>query len=189
MGSPRLVLVSVSLVCLQTPLLAQRASVAASGAYVALNGDDYAQLDAGIGFDAQARYQSRVPFSVGIGFQYSSHRIGSTDDSFHASGPFADARYTFAIRSAPKVHPYLGGRFALIHWAVPGIEASANGQAYGPVGGLMIQVGNATQLDLGLAFLSLHIGDAKSFGTIIPDSGTSGSALALRLGFDVGSGH
>ena len=189
MGALRLILVPVVLVCLQTPLLAQRASVAASGVYATLNGDDYARFDAGLGFDGQVRYQPRGPFSVGIGFQYSSHKIQQASESFHASGPFVDARYTFAIRSAPKVHPYLGGRFALIHWVVPNIEASANGQAYGPVGGLMIQVGNATRLDLGLAFLSLHIGDATSFGSTVPNSSTSGSALALRLGFDVGFGQ
>lgn len=186
MKSTRLILLAAALAFPQSPVRAQQLSFGASGAYTSLNGDDYAGLNAGFGFDAQVRYHPSRSFSVGGGFQYTSHEVEGANESFRASGGFVDARYSFVLPSAPKVRPYLGGRFAIAHWSVPNLDASANGFAFGPVGGLLIQAGSMTRLDVGLAFLALNFGDAQVGGTEQPDTNTSGSALALRLGFVFG---
>lgn len=188
--SARFSLPIIVLVCGSVALPAQKVSVGGSLAYATLNGDDYAGVNAGLGFDAQARYHISKAFSIGGGFQYTSHGIENQSADFHVTGFFADARYAFSPVSTPRVSPYLGARVAATHWSVSasGAEGSASGTALGPVGGLLIRIGTALQLDLGLAYLSLHFGDGKLNGTTQPNSSTSGSALAMRAGLLMGLG-
>lgn len=188
----RLLVPVLMLVGRSAALPAQGFSIGGSLAYATLDGSDYNGIDAGLGFDAQVRYQLSNAFSIGGGFQYTSHGVeGPTEDfAFHVRGFFADARYAFSPASIPKVIPYLGARFAGTHWtaSVAGSEGSANGTAIGPVGGLLIRVGTAMQLDVGVAYLALHFGDSKTDGVTQPNSSTSGSTLAMRFGFLVGLG-
>jgi hypothetical protein len=165
-------------------LRAQQFSFAGSAVYASLNGDDYAGINAGVGLDLQLRYHAGRGFSVAGGFQYTSHGLEGIDESFGVRGYFADARYTFAPQSSPSVKPYIGGRFAVTHWSIAaaGTNATADGTALGPVGGLLIGLGPSTRLDVGLAFLAVRFGDTEFDGVAQPDSDTSGSTLALRLG-------
>ena len=184
MRSLRSLLLTSLLLCSAVALPAQGFSFSASGVYAALNGDDYAGINAGLGADLQVRYHTRGGFSAASGYQYTSHGVEGASENFGVSGFFADARYTFTPPSTPKVRPYIGGRFAITHWGFSSgsLDASANGTAFGPVGGMLIRMGSSTQLDLGLAYMVLHFGDAKLGGTPQPGSDTSGSAVALRFG-------
>lgn len=186
----RVILPVVILVCRSAALSAQSVSVGGSLAYATLDGDDYTGINAGLGFDAHVRYQFSRSLSIGGGFQYTSHGVEGQTDDFHVRGFFADARYAFVSAATPKVMPYLGARFAATHWNISfaGSEGSASGTAFGPVGGLLVRMGTSTQLDIGLAFLSLHFGDGKLDGVTQPNSNTSGSTLAMRFGFLVGLG-
>jgi hypothetical protein len=186
----RLLVLVLILVGRSAALPAQGFSIGGSLAYATLDGSDYDGIDAGLGFDAQVRYQLAKAVSIGGGFQYTSHGVGGQTEDFHVRGFFADARYAFSPASTPKVMPYLGARFAATHWTVSfaGSEGSANGTAIGPVGGLLIRMGSATQLDVGVAYLALHFGDGKLDGVTQPNSSTSGSTLAMRFGFLVGFG-
>ena len=186
----RFVLPVVMLVCQSAALAGQRVSLGGSLAYATLDGSDYVGINAGLGFDAQVRYHFSRNLSIGGGGQYTSHGVEGQADDFHVRGFFADARYAFTPASTPKVMPYLGIRFAATHWNISfaGSEGSASGTAFGPVGGLLVRIGTSTQLDIGLAFLSLHFGDGKLDGVTQPNTGTSGSTLAVRFGFLVGLG-
>ena len=188
MRSLRSILAVPLLLCSSVALSAQGFSISASGVYAALNGDDYTGINSGLGVDLQVRYHTLGGFSVASGYQYTSHGVEGASENFGVSGFFADARYTFTPQSTPKVRPYIGGRLAITHWGISsgGADASANGTAFGPVGGLFIRMGSSTQLDLGLAYMVLHFGDAKFGGTTQPGTNTSGSAMALRVGFVYG---
>lgn len=166
-------------------LSAQNVTFSASGVYASVSGDDFAGVNAGLGVDGQLQFHVQGGFSLGGGYQYTSHGVDASEEKFHVTGFFAEARYTFAPKSTPKVKPYLGGRFAASQWNVSpaaGVDASAHGTAFGPVGGLLFQVASTAQIDLGIAFLALHFGDAKIGGTTQPSTSTNGSTMAFRVG-------
>jgi hypothetical protein len=184
MRPSRFILLAVMSIRGPAMLHAQNASVSAAGVYASLSGEDYAGINAGLGFDAQVRFRVSKGFSLGGGFQYTSHGVEGATEDFRVSGIFAEARYTFAPASTPKVRPYVGGRFAATHWSVAlgGSDGSANGTAFGPVAGLLLQLRGITHLDLGLAFLALHFGDAEIGGVPQANTNTSGSTMAFRAG-------
>lgn len=190
MRSYRLAALTGFLACGPVLLPAQSFSFSAGGLYAALNGADFDGIDAGLGGDLQFRYHAARGFSIGGGVQYTSHGIDGISENFGVRGFFADARYAFERPSSPSITPYLGARVVLTHYSASsgGTDATADGTAFGPAGGMLIRLTPATQLDLGIVWFSVHFGDAEVNGT--PQSGTdsNGSALALRAGVVIGFG-
>lgn len=190
MRSYRLAAVIVLLVCCPVLLPAQNFSLAGGGLYATLNGDDFQGINAGLGGDLQFRYHAAGGVSIGGGVQYTSHGIEGLDPNFGVRAFFADFRYAFERAASPSVTPYLGARVGLAHYGVSsgGSTLSANGTAFGPVGGLLLRLAPTTQLDVGMAWFSVHFGNFSVDGTEQPDTKASGSALAVRAGVVVGFG-
>jgi hypothetical protein len=190
MRSLRLAAVSLLLVCAPMILTAQSFSVGGGGMYASLNGSDFAGINAGLGVEAQLRYHAKGGISVGGGFQYTSHGIDGFSEHYGVRGLFADVRYAFESPSTSSLTPYLGARVALAHYGISsgGSTLSANGTAFGPTGGLLIRLNPSTQFDVGVAWFSIHFGDADLDGTTQPDTKSNGSALALRAGVVFGFG-
>jgi len=190
MRSYRLAALTVCLACGPVSLPAQSFSFSAGGLYAALNGSDFDGINPGLGGDLQFRYHAAGGFSMGGGVQYTSHSIEGLGESFGVRAFFADARYTFQPPSSPSAMPYLGVRVALAHYGVSsgGTDLTANGTAFGPVGGLFIRLGSATQLDVGMAWFSVRFGNFSVNGSEQADTKSSGSALAVRAAVVVGFG-
>ena len=192
MRSLRFILALGALCCIPALISAQSFSFGASGVYAALNGDDFAGINSGIGFDAQMRYHPKGKVSFGGGFQYTSHGIEGFSEHFSVTGFFIDPRYTFSLPASPKVSPYVGMRVAYAHWKVSsgGSSLTANGTAFGPGGGLLVKLSPNASLDVGLLWLvSVHFGNADLDGSEQPDTKSSGSAMGLRAGFQFGFGQ
>jgi hypothetical protein len=190
MRSYRLAALAVLLACGPTSLPAQSASFSAGGLYAALNGSDFDGINPGLGGELQFRYHTARGFSIGGGVQYTSHGLEGFSENFGVRAFFADARYAFAPPSSPSVKPYLGFRAALAHYGISsgGTDITAYGTAFGPLGGLLIQLGSTTQLDVGLAWFSVNFGNFSVNGAEQADTKASGSALAVRAGVVVGFG-
>jgi hypothetical protein len=191
-------LVVMGIACLLTKQAAaqtgQKFSVQGSGLFASLFGEEYKDVGNGVGFEIQARYTPSA-FSVGAGFQYTSH--GSDDPSFDAdfslSGGFVEPRYVFPTQS-DNVGPYVSTRFSILRESakVEGFEGSATGFNANVGGGILLRVGPRVNLDFGATY------GYTDFGEIVirdPDGdvidrgeGGPGSNLVLRLGVAVGLG-
>jgi hypothetical protein len=190
MRSYRVAAAALLLACGPVLLPAQSFSFAGGGVYASLSGSDFDGINGGLGGDLQFRYHAKRGVSIGGGIQYTSHGIEGFSETFGVRAFFVDGRYAFEQAAASSVTPYLGVRFALTHYSVSsgGSTLSANGTAFGPTGGLLVRLTPTTQLDLGVAWFSVHFGDAEIDGTPQADSKSSGSALALRAGVAFGFG-
>lgn len=190
MRSYRVAAVTASLACYPVFLSAQSFSLGAGGLYAALNGSDFDGINAGWGGDVQFRYHAARGLSIGGGVQYTSHGVDGFNENYGVRAFFADARYAFERPSSPSVTPYLGARVALAHYGVSsgGNELTADGAAFGPVGGLLIDLTPTTQVDFGIAWFSVNFGDAQLNGTTQSGTDSHGSALALRAGVVFGFG-
>ncbi len=190
MRSCRVAGLTLFLVCGPVLLPAQSFSFSGSGLYATLNGSDFAGINAGLGVDLQLRYHAKGGVSVGGGFQYTSHGIDGFSEKYGVSAFFGEVRYAFERAASPSLTPYLGARIALAHYGISsgGSELKANGTAFGPTGGLLVRLNPTTQLDVGVAWFSIHFGDAELDGSTQPDTKSSGSALALRVGVAFGFG-
>lgn len=190
MRSYRPAVVTLLLVSAPLVLRAQSLSFSGSGLYATLNGTDFSGINGGLGVDAQLRYHPRGGFSVGAGFQYSSHGLEGFSESFGVRAFFAEGRYAFVSASSPSLTPYLGVRFGLAHYGISsgGSTLSANGTAIGPTGGLLVRLSPTAQFDVGLGWFAVSFGDADLDGTTQADTESSGSAMALRAGVVLGFG-
>jgi hypothetical protein len=190
MRSYRVAAAALFLACGPALLPAQGFSFSGGGVYAALNGSDFDGINAGLGVDAQVRYHTRGGVSVGAGVQYTSHGIDGLDPNFGVRAFFADLRYSFEKASSPSITPYVAARAALAHYGISsgGNSATANGSAFGPAGGMLIQLGRTAKLDVGIVWYSVHFGNFSANGVEQADTKSSGSALALRAGVVFGFG-
>lgn len=190
MRSYRVAAVTVLVACAPVLLCAQSFSFSASGMYATLSGADFAGINAGLGGDLQFRFHAARGFSVGGGAQYTSHGIDGVSENFGVRAFFVDARYAFPGASSVSVTPYVGGRVGLARYGISagGSTLSANGTAFGPVGGILVRLSPAAQLDVGFAWFSTHFGDYSIDGNEQSGTDTNGTALALRAGVVFGFG-
>lgn len=190
MRSYRLAVVTAFLACGPVLLHAQSFSFSGAGLYATLSGSDFDGIDAGLGGELQFRYHAATGFSIGGGLQYTSHGVDGISENFGVRGFFADVRYAFQNQSSSSITPYLGARAVLTHYSISssGTDVTASGTAFGPTGGILIRLAPTTQLDVGIAWFSVHFGDAEVNGTAQPDTDSSGSSLALRAGVVIGFG-
>ncbi len=182
---------------------AQRWSLQGSLLHVSTMGDAYEGLDAGIGAEAQVRFNPSA-FSIGGGFQVSNHGVDFGDDlgdeSVMLAGVFVEPRYVIDVRSL-RFAPYVSGRLSFLRQSadldVPGFDEtvtlSASGFQGNVGGGLLVRLTPRVNLDLGATFGVVNFGDveAESGGETATFEGTSGSGqnLVLRLGLAFGLGR
>ncbi len=184
-------LVSVILGTIATAGAAQARgfSLEGAGLYADVSGDDFSGTNAGVGFDAQARF-SWGAFSLGAGVQYSSHGLDGLSENLGVRGFFAEPRYAFPT-AAGNLTPYLVGRLALLHERIEvgSSKAEANGTAFGGGGGLAIRLASTVDLSVSVLYAAVSFGDVELNGTEQPNTDTSGSTLALRAGIAVKFGR
>lgn len=177
---------------------AQKFSIQVSALGAKLSGDAYEGIGTGIGFEAQVRYNISA-FSIGAGFQTTSHSLEDTDQKVHLSGGFVEPRYVIATKSN-SVAPYISARFSVLresaNFDVQGnaAEVSASGVTLNGGGGLLFRLAERVNLDVGATwgYTNFGKGTAKLNGQEIPGltgfEAGSGSNLVLRAGIALGIG-
>ncbi|HKS05591.1 MAG TPA: outer membrane beta-barrel protein [Gemmatimonadaceae bacterium] len=146
------------------------------------------RLVSGPGFEGQLRYTPASLWSVGVGFQYSSHTSGG--DEIRIMGGFIEPRYAFDIGS-DRVAPYIAGRIALLRQVLtldeqPLLEFSSGGTAFGGGAGMLIRLSPKVNIDLGAAFVSQGFRDASDGPVEIRFNRFSG--YIAKAGFSLGFG-
>src|SRR6478736_1585782 len=89
----------------------QRVAVQVSGLYAELFGKTYEGLGGGLGFEAQLRYTPGA-FSIGAGYQRTTHHDDAAGGDVHLSGGFLEPRYVIATSSRSFI-PYVSARVSL----------------------------------------------------------------------------
>lgn len=172
---------------------AQRLSVQGSGLFINLFGDAFEGAEAGYGFEGQVRYTPSA-FSIGAGFQWTSHGVEGADDRAKLVGGFIEPRYVFSTASE-ALFPYLSGRFYLVRLTNENTDAqirtTATGLAANGGGGVLIRMGPRVNVDLGATFGYSRFSDFEFENLATGVVGTSdisntGSNLVLRAGFTFG---
>ena len=169
---------------------AQGIGVEAAGMYATLSGDDFTGIDAGMGFDAQLRINVASRFSLGGGFQMTSHGNNVVPDNFKVSAFFAEPRLTFSMPASPLT-PFLGARVGRLSSKIEsgGTEQTASGWEYGATGGAMFRAGPMLNIVVAVMYAAASFGDIEVNGTSQPNSDTSGSSLILRAGVNLRLGR
>jgi hypothetical protein len=182
---------------LAEPLVAQTAqkfSIQGSFLFAALFGEEFEDIGNGAGFEIQARYTPSA-FSVGAGFQYTSH--GSSDATagadFSLAGGFVEPRYVFSTRS-DRLAPYASTRLSILRESVKseGFHGSASGVTANVGGGVLVRLSERINIDIGATYGYTDFGEAvvhdPSGQEVRRFEAKSGSNILLRLGLAVGIG-
>lgn len=161
-------------------------SVEAGALYNTVDGDDFEGTNAGMGFDVQGRY-AFSNFSLGVGFQRSSHDIDDASDNIIATAFFVEPR--LAIPTSAGFTPFLMARIGRakqsLETDIPdygSAEMESSGLAFGFGGGLEFAIAFAAKLNLTASYSRISFDDIEVDGTTIPDSDSSGSSVMLRAG-------
>lgn len=171
---------------------AQPISLQISGLFNGVFGDVFTGLRDGIGAEAQLRYTPSA-FSIGAGFQYTTHELEGRSEDARLYGGFLEPRYRVHAGSN-VVAPYLSVRFSLLKVGFSGGDLSLSSsfiQLNGG-GGLLYRLGSRVNLDLGATYGYNRLGDGtltrESAGSSVPVESSSGSNVVVRLGLAIGLG-
>lgn len=161
-------------------------SAQASFLYVGLSGSAYEGSQAGMGAEAQIRYNFPSPLSVGGGLQYSRHEFDQASgitEPLTLFGVFVEPRYVIRT-SSDVLFPYLSGRLAFLKQStrVSDVTVSATGMQINGGGGVLYGLTDNLLLDAGATF------GAVSFGSFSGGGGRagSGSNVVFRVGISGG---
>lgn len=157
--------------------------------YVGLSGDAYEGLNAGVGAEAQIRYNFPNPLSIGAGFQYSRHEFDEAQnipDPLSLVGVFVEPRWVIRTSSL-RLFPYVSARIAFLsqNATFDGEDVSASGTQINGGGGLLFAVSGNAVLDVGATFGAVSFGD---YGEGAGEAG-SGSNVVFRVGISMGLGR
>ena len=168
--------------------VAPKFSLEPAAYYATVGGDDFEGIDAGMGFDVQGRVKFTA-LSLGLGYQRSSHGLEGLDEKVNVSGMFIEPRYE--IPSAASFKPYLTTRIARVTQSLEadGSEAKASGISFGGGVGVMVPLTSSVRLNTAASWNSISLGEIEVDGDAIPDSKSSGSSLALRVGMSFSFGR
>ena len=163
-----------------------QASAVASAHRLGTTGDA-----SGLGFEIQLRYTPRSVWSLGGGFQASSHRRGG--ESLVVSEWLLEPRYTIDIGS-DRLAPYVAGRVALLQetstlftTAFQTAQFHSSGAALAGGGGLLVRTSPRVNLDLGLSFNVQSFADAHSGAATATFSTFEGWVARVGAGIGFGS--
>ena len=168
---------------------AQPFSIQASGLYASLFGSAFDGLGAGLGFEGQVRFTTRMGMSFGLGYQHTLHSITGLPDDIALAGPFFEPRYTLPV-DAERYAPYLSARASVLqqNYDANGISGSASGFTINAGGGMLIRLASRANLDIGATYGFTDFGDftiVGGTGTLTGPSG-SGSNVIARVGLAIG---
>jgi hypothetical protein len=178
----------LALLALASPRTAvgQDVEISLASGWVMPGGEDYKDTDGGLGTDAVVRFSVGERFTLGVGGHWSSHGVDFTDDPWSVVGIFAEPRFV-AGTAESAVRPFIAGRLS---WARQAItvgseDRASNGFAGGVLAGLVMPLTDAVAVEAGVGAYLLSFGDLESDIRLIPDSESSGRALAFRLALNV----
>jgi hypothetical protein len=142
----------------------------------------------GTGVELQMRFTPASLWSVGLGFQHSSH--GSGGDNIKISGVFLEPRYAIDVGS-DRLAPYLAGRLAMLKQSLvldetPGATFESNGTAFGGGAGLLIRATKIINVDIGAALVRQSFADAEDNRTIVRFNAFTG--YVAKAGVSIGFG-
>ena len=194
-SSRTLLLAMVLWVLMPASLLAQsaqRLSVQGSGLWLKLLGDNFEGTDAGYGFEAQVRYTPSA-FSIGAGFQWTSHGVDGSPDRATLVGGFVEPRYVFSTASS-SLFPYLSGRFYAVRFrsenSANNTRTTSTGLAANGGGGVLVRITPRVNVDLGATFGYFKFNEFtfENLGTGIEGTGegNNGSNVVGRVGLTFG---
>ena len=167
---------------------AQAVSLQVSGLFNGVFGG----LFTGAGAEAQIRYTPGA-FSVGAGFQYTSHELDGQREDASLLGGFIEPRYRIHAGSN-VVAPYVAARFSLLKIGFSGGDLSLSSSVVliNGGGGVLVRLGSHVNADLGATYGYSRLGDGTltegSTGVQTPVRASSGTNLAVRLGLAFGLG-
>jgi hypothetical protein len=186
--------------------MGHRYSVQVSGLGATLFGDEFAEIDAGFGGEAQLRI-TPGRFSIGFGMQYTQHGTtdfeGLEDFTFKLWGPFLEPRLVVDMGSDAAA-PYLSGRLSILReqgsvdfdfvdeFGNPNsvdISAYAWGVLANAGGGVLFALSPRMNVDLGvtIGFGRFGEGTVEVDGTeVFTFDGTSGGNVVFRAGVSFG---
>ena len=188
----RLTTTLLALTLLALPVSAQtgsKVSLQVSGLASVPFGGGLSQVAAGAGFEAQLRYSPSL-FSIGGGFEFSSHSIKDTERSIELTGAFVEPRYVIVVGSE-SVAPYLSGRlaFSQTSFEIGDLTDTASGYTVNVGGGLLFVLGSRANFDLGATFGVKKLGlvTVPSTPPTTFDLG-NGQNVIFRAGLAIGLG-
>ncbi len=150
-------------------------------------GGDLGTVKAGVGWEAQIRWNPGA-FSFGVGIEQTFHDVDNAPDlNVRLTGGFFEPRYVIDTGS-DKAAPYLAGRFASSEMQLKefGSSSTAFGYTVNAGGGVLVRLGPAMNLDLGITLGWKDLGETTVQNTIF-DLGT-GTNLIIRAGLAFGFG-
>jgi Outer membrane protein beta-barrel domain len=168
---------------------AQPVSLQGSVLFNGVFGNAFTGLEDGIGAEAQVRYTPSA-FSVGAGFQYTSHQITGRQEDARLYGGFVEPRYRIHAGSN-VVAPYLSARFSLLKVGFTGgdLALSSSFLQLNGGGGLLFRLGSRVNLDVGATYGYNRLGGgtltSESSGSSIPVDSSTGSNIVARLGLAI----
>jgi hypothetical protein len=171
---------------------AQPLSVQGSGLYLNLFGNAFEGADPGYGFEAQVRYTPSA-FSIGAGFQYTSHAVAGQDKHAKLVGGFIEPRYVFSTSSS-TLFPYLSARGYVVRLTSENpattTKLTSTGLAANGGGGVLVRVASRVNIDLGATYgyIKFNTITIKNQTTGIEGTsdGNHGSNLVARVGLTFG---
>jgi hypothetical protein len=165
----------------------QPISLQGSFLLVGLSGDAYTGLNAGIGGEAQIRYNFPNALSLGAGPQYSRHSFSESegiDAPLTLFGAFVEPRYVI-VTSSPRFAPYVSARVAFLRQSTDfdELSVSATGVQLNGGGGFLVRLTSAANLDVGLTVGAVSFGNYST-----GDEAGSGTNYVFRIGLSAGIG-
>jgi hypothetical protein len=171
---------------------AQPVSLQGSMLFNGVFGNAFTGLEDGIGAEAQVRYTPSA-FSIGAGFQYTSHQIDNRSEDARIYGGFLEPRYRIHAGSN-VVAPYLSARFSLLKVGFTGgdLSLSSSFLQLNGGGGLLFRLGSRINLDVGATYGYNRLGEgtltSESTGGSVSVESSTGSNIVARLGLAIGLG-
>lgn len=187
---------------------AQALSVQVSGLYASLFGDPFEGFKSGTGFEAQLRYTFPSGFSVGAGYQRTTHEIdfndpqlNSYDQDVSLSGPFIEPRYTFELPGSTSIFPYISGRLSMLQQNVDlsgrfdtgeqfFIDGESSGLTANLGGGILARLAPRVNLDVGVTYGYTNFDDLtlreRGSGVSETSEWGSGQNVVARIGLSIG---
>jgi hypothetical protein len=171
-------------------------SVQGSALYAGLGGEAYSGIDAGAGFEVQARRKLSPVWSLGCGFQGTYHSLSAFSGDLKLQGAFCEPRRLVDINSE-SVFPYVAARGAVLRQSLSSgdFKSSADGATMNLGAGIMMPFGNTagsfpTLLELGASAGYTWFGDFSATsgtgeGSVTGSTG-GGWNFVLRVGIAVG---
>jgi hypothetical protein len=171
---------------------AQAISIQVSGLFNGVFGDVFGRVKSGYGAEGQIRYTPGA-FSIGAGFQYTTHDLANAAEDIRFYGGFLEPRFRIHTGSN-VVAPYVSARFSLLKVGFSGgdLELDSSYIQINGGGGILYRLGPRLNLDLGATFGYDRMGSGtvvrRSTGGTEPVQARSGANLVMRVGFVLGIG-